>query len=84
LENELQKQKGKVQSLQIDLDNSEAVQRDFVKLSQSLQVMLTSKYVQCSLGIMPHIIMPPTLIARKSKSTEFLPCKYPHYNATPT
>uniref|UniRef100_K1QDJ7 Rab GTPase-binding effector protein 1 n=1 Tax=Magallana gigas TaxID=29159 RepID=K1QDJ7_MAGGI len=37
LENELQKQKGKVQSLQIDLDNSEAVQRDFVKLSQSLQ-----------------------------------------------
>lgn len=38
LENELQKQKGKVQSLQIDLDNSEAVQRDFVKLSQSLQV----------------------------------------------
>lgn len=39
LENELQKQKGKVQSLQIDLDNSEAVQRDFVKLSQSLQVI---------------------------------------------
>lgn len=44
LESELQKQKGKVQSLQIDLDNSEAVQRDFVKLSQSLQVMRTSKY----------------------------------------
>ncbi|XP_052714219.1 rab GTPase-binding effector protein 1-like isoform X5 [Crassostrea angulata] len=40
LENELQKQKGKVQSLQIDLDNSEAVQRDFVKLSQSLQIQL--------------------------------------------
>ena len=28
----------KVQSLQVELDNSEAVQRDFVKLSQSLQV----------------------------------------------
>lgn len=40
LENELQKQKSKVQSLQIDLDNSEAVQRDFVKLSQSLQIQL--------------------------------------------
>ncbi|XP_048743055.1 rab GTPase-binding effector protein 1-like isoform X6 [Ostrea edulis] len=40
LESELQKQKGKVQSLQIDLDNSEAVQRDFVKLSQSLQIQL--------------------------------------------
>ncbi len=32
--------KAKVQSLQIDLDNSEVVQRDFVKLSQSLQVSL--------------------------------------------
>ena len=30
--------RAKVQSLQVDLDNSEAVQRDFVKLSQSLQV----------------------------------------------
>ena len=30
--------KAKIQSLQTDLDNSEAVQRDFVKLSQSLQV----------------------------------------------
>lgn len=40
LENELQKQKGKVQSLQVDLDNSEAVQMDFVKLSQSLQIQL--------------------------------------------
>ncbi|XP_062577001.1 rab GTPase-binding effector protein 1-like isoform X3 [Saccostrea cucullata] len=40
LENDLQKQKAKVQSLQIDLDNSEAVQRDFVKLSQSLQIQL--------------------------------------------
>lgn len=40
LENEVQKLKGKVTSLQIDLDNSEAVQRDFVKLSQSLQIQL--------------------------------------------
>ncbi|CAG5123472.1 unnamed protein product, partial [Candidula unifasciata] len=32
--------KGKVQALQADLRNSEAVQRDFVKLSQSLQVQL--------------------------------------------
>ena len=30
--------RNKVQSLQVELDNSEAVQRDFVKLSQSLQV----------------------------------------------
>ncbi|GFO20972.1 Rab GTPase-binding effector protein 1 [Plakobranchus ocellatus] len=32
--------RGKIQSLQVDLDNSEAVQRDFVKLSQSLQIQL--------------------------------------------
>ena len=38
LENEVASLKAKVQSLQVDLDNSEAVQRDFVKLSQSLQV----------------------------------------------
>ena len=37
-EEEAQKQRSKIQSLQVDLDNSEAVQRDFVKLSQSLQV----------------------------------------------
>ena len=39
LEAEVSRLKAKVASLQIDLDNSEAVQRDFVKLSQSLQVM---------------------------------------------
>lgn len=33
--------KNKVQSLQVELDNSEAVQRDFVKLSQSLQVNMS-------------------------------------------
>ncbi|RWS05649.1 rab GTPase-binding effector protein 1-like protein [Dinothrombium tinctorium] len=32
--------RSKIQSLQIELDNSEAVQRDFVKLSQSLQIQL--------------------------------------------
>ncbi|KAL8599973.1 hypothetical protein ACOMHN_038972 [Nucella lapillus] len=32
--------RNKIQSLQVDLDNSEAVQRDFVKLSQSLQIQL--------------------------------------------
>ncbi|CAE1168022.1 RABEP1 [Acanthosepion pharaonis] len=32
--------KAKIHSLQIDLENSEAVQRDFVKLSQSLQIQL--------------------------------------------
>ncbi|RWS28756.1 rab GTPase-binding effector protein 1-like protein [Leptotrombidium deliense] len=32
--------RSKVQSLQVELDNSEAVQRDFVKLSQSLQIQL--------------------------------------------
>ena len=42
LENEVASLRAKVQSLQVDLDNSEAVQRDFVKLSQSLQVKLTS------------------------------------------
>lgn len=40
LEEEVHKLRGKVQSLQVDLDNSEAVQRDFVKLSQSLQIQL--------------------------------------------
>ena len=38
LESELSHLKAKVMSMQVDLDNSEAVQRDFVKLSQSLQV----------------------------------------------
>ncbi|XP_064461004.1 rab GTPase-binding effector protein 1-like isoform X2 [Ornithodoros turicata] len=40
LEEEVQTLKGRVQTLQAELDNSEAVQRDFVKLSQSLQVEL--------------------------------------------
>ena len=40
MDNELQSLRSQVQSLQVDLDNSEAVQRDFVKLSQSLQVSL--------------------------------------------
>ncbi|ESO97854.1 hypothetical protein LOTGIDRAFT_228394 [Lottia gigantea] len=39
-EEESQASRSKIQSLQIDLDNSEAVQRDFVKLSQSLQIQL--------------------------------------------
>lgn len=38
LEEEVCNLRKKVQSLQVELDNSEAVQRDFVKLSQSLQV----------------------------------------------
>ncbi|XP_064619716.1 rab GTPase-binding effector protein 1-like isoform X2 [Lineus longissimus] len=40
LENDVVTLKIKVQSLQVDLDNSETVQRDFVKLSQSLQIQL--------------------------------------------
>lgn len=32
--------KAKIHSMQVDLENSEAVQRDFVKLSQSLQIQL--------------------------------------------
>lgn len=40
LESDVQRNRSKIQSLQIDLDNSEAVQRDFVKLSQSLQIQL--------------------------------------------
>lgn len=40
LEEEVQTLRGRVQTLQAELDNSEAVQRDFVKLSQSLQVEL--------------------------------------------
>ena len=39
LEADVQLQRLKVSSLQNDLENSEAVQRDFVKLSQSLQVV---------------------------------------------
>lgn len=38
LEEDVSNLRKKVQSLQVELDNSEAVQRDFVKLSQSLQV----------------------------------------------
>ncbi|XP_041347678.1 rab GTPase-binding effector protein 1-like [Gigantopelta aegis] len=40
LESEIQALKTRIYSLQTDLDNSEAVQRDFVKLSQSLQIQL--------------------------------------------
>ncbi|KAK2172041.1 hypothetical protein NP493_998g00053 [Ridgeia piscesae] len=40
LEAETQQLKLKLQSLQADYDNSEAVQQDFVKLSQSLQIQL--------------------------------------------
>ncbi|XP_074642216.1 rab GTPase-binding effector protein 1-like [Tubulanus polymorphus] len=40
LEGEVHKFKAKISSLQVDMDNSEAVQRDFVKLSQSLQIQL--------------------------------------------
>lgn len=40
LEGELQDRRNKVQNLQSELENSEAVQKDFVKLSQSLQVQL--------------------------------------------
>lgn len=40
LEAEVMELKGRVTTLQHDLDTSEAVQRDFVRLSQSLQVQL--------------------------------------------
>lgn len=40
LEESLSRAKSKIASLQVDLDNNEAVQRDFVKLSQSLQIQL--------------------------------------------
>ncbi|XP_052246058.1 rab GTPase-binding effector protein 1-like isoform X2 [Dreissena polymorpha] len=40
LENDVYSLRQKISSLQTDLDNSEAVQRDFVKLSQSLQIQL--------------------------------------------
>ncbi|XP_043245707.1 rab GTPase-binding effector protein 2-like isoform X1 [Amphibalanus amphitrite] len=40
LQEEVSRLKTKVATLQLDLDNSEAVQRDFVKLSQSLQMEL--------------------------------------------
>lgn len=39
MEEEVCSLRKKIQSLQVELDNSEAVQRDFVKLSQSLQVL---------------------------------------------
>lgn len=38
LEEDFSRLRNKLSSLQVELDNSEAVQRDFVKLSQSLQV----------------------------------------------
>lgn len=41
-ESELSTLRSKLSSLQIELDNSEAVQRDFVKLSQSLQVSVVT------------------------------------------
>ena len=58
LENDTAMMRGKIQSLQSDLDNSEAVQRDFVKLSQSLQVnticetvaVFTGKYTYVKLS----------------------------------
>ncbi|XP_060079265.1 rab GTPase-binding effector protein 1-like [Ylistrum balloti] len=40
LETDVNVYRNKVASLQVDLDNSETVQRDFVKLSQSLQIQL--------------------------------------------
>lgn len=40
LEDQVNELKGRVGSLQQELDNSEAVQKDFVRLSQSLQVQL--------------------------------------------
>lgn len=40
LEQDVMEMKAKVISLQVELDNSEVVQRDFVKLSQSLQIQL--------------------------------------------
>jgi len=40
LEEEVKNQKTKVAGLQVELDNSEAVQRDFVQLSQNLQIQL--------------------------------------------
>ena len=40
LESEVSELKGEVSTLKHDLVNSEAVQRDFVRLSQSLQVQL--------------------------------------------
>ena len=40
LEAEVVELRGRVSALQHDLDTSEAVQRDFVRLSQSLQVQL--------------------------------------------
>ncbi|XP_055343526.1 rab GTPase-binding effector protein 1-like isoform X2 [Paramacrobiotus metropolitanus] len=40
LDKDLHHSRSRAQALQVELDNSEAVQRDFVKLSQSLQVEL--------------------------------------------
>ncbi|GAV00724.1 hypothetical protein RvY_11530 [Ramazzottius varieornatus] len=40
VDSDLRHSRSRAQALQVELDNSEAVQRDFVKLSQSLQVEL--------------------------------------------
>ena len=46
MENEIQQLRNRVTSLQADLETSEAVQRDFVQLSQQLQVV-TSFFTFC-------------------------------------
>lgn len=48
LEEDVSNLRKKVQSLQVELDNSEAVQRDFVKLSQSLQVLPDCALCTCT------------------------------------
>lgn len=54
LEEDVSNLRKKVQSLQVELDNSEAVQRDFVKLSQSLQVFSYYAVYTCPTSTMTN------------------------------
>lgn len=55
--------KNKTTALQKELDNSEVVQQDFVKLSQTLQV----KFVQLCFLLLPKTNFAPSLAHRTSQ-----------------
>ncbi|XP_072340133.1 rab GTPase-binding effector protein 2-like [Scyliorhinus torazame] len=52
----LREEKAKGQRLQVELDTSEQVQRDFVKLSQALQVRLEQIRQADSIETIQHIL----------------------------
>ena len=74
LENDVHSLKCKIQSLQTDLDNSEAVQRDFVKLSQSLQV---NQYSQIYIFLVGNYFFSGQLIQLNVNNNKYKFKKYP-------